>query len=139
MRHFIDEINGRPLTIFTDHKPILGSWKNQDLQAHDSVALNAMNEIGQWTNDIQYKPGKELVVPDLLSRPFGSNGGTSDLHPGQESTGTRHPLGQDPESTGTKHPLGHAPESTGTNHPLGREPMESPDYIPPEATLAALQ
>ena len=37
-----------------------------------------MNEIGQWTNDIQYRPGKELVVPDLLSRPFGTNDGTAE-------------------------------------------------------------
>ena len=70
IRHFIDLINGRSLTVFTDHRPILGSWKNTNLQAHDSVALNAINEIAQWTN-IQYKPGKDLIVPDLLSRPFG--------------------------------------------------------------------
>ena len=30
LRHFIDQINGRRLLIFTDHKPILGSWKNPD-------------------------------------------------------------------------------------------------------------
>ena len=26
IRHFITEINGRSLTVFTDHKPTLGSW-----------------------------------------------------------------------------------------------------------------
>ena len=70
IRHFINEINGRRLTIFTDHKPILGSWNNPDLQMHDSIAMNAINEIAQWTSDIRHKPGKDLVVPDLLSRPF---------------------------------------------------------------------
>ena len=37
---------------------------------HDSIAMNAINEIAQWTSDIRHKPGKDLVVPDLLSRPF---------------------------------------------------------------------
>ena len=72
LRHFIDEVNGRNLTIYTDHLPIIGSWKNLNLQLHDAVALNAINEISQWTNDIRHKPGKDLLVPDLLSRPFGS-------------------------------------------------------------------
>ena len=69
IRHFINEINGRTLTVYTDHLPILGSWKNPDLQIHDNVAMNAINEIAQWTSDIRHKPGKLLVVPDLLSRP----------------------------------------------------------------------
>ena len=34
--------------------------------------MNALNEIGQWVSEIRYKPGKELVVPDLMSRPFTS-------------------------------------------------------------------
>ena len=74
IRNFIDEIQGRRLTIFTDHRPILGSWKNPDLQAHDPVALNAINEIAQHTSDIRYRPGKQLIVADLLSRPFGLEG-----------------------------------------------------------------
>ena len=83
IRHFIDEINGRTLTVYTDHRPILGSWKNPDLQKHDTVAMNALNEIAQWTSDIRYKPGKELLVPDLMSRPFG--------------LGTAHQVQSDPE------------------------------------------
>ena len=89
VRNFINEINGRRLTIYTDHRPIIGSWKNQDLQAHDAVAMNAINEISQWTNDIQYKPGKDLIVPDLLSRPpetpLGSLGNTLPDGPGRRA------------------------------------------------------
>ena len=62
IRHFIDEINGRRLIIYTDHLPICGSWKNLNLQQHDAVALNAINEIAQWTTDIRHKPGKELEL-----------------------------------------------------------------------------
>ena len=71
IRHFIHEINGRHLVVYTDHLPIIGSWRNPDLQAHDAVAMNALNEISQWVTDIRHRPGKDLVVPDLLSRPFG--------------------------------------------------------------------
>ena len=70
LRHFIHEINGRVLTVYTDHLPILGSWKNPDLQAHDNIAMNAINEIAQWTSDIRHRAGKDLLVPDLMSRPF---------------------------------------------------------------------
>ena len=41
--------------------------KNPNLQMHYNVAMNAMNEIAQWTGDIIHKPGKELLVPDLIS------------------------------------------------------------------------
>ena len=70
VRHFINEINGRRLTIFTDHMPIIGTWNNPDLQMHDNIAMNAINEIGQWCSEIKHKAGRDLVVPDLLSRPF---------------------------------------------------------------------
>ena len=53
----------------------LGSWKNPNLQMHDNVAMNAINEIAKWTSHIsRQKPGKELLVQDLLSRPFNSSG-----------------------------------------------------------------
>ena len=67
IRHFITEIKGRRLTVFTDHRPILGSFASPNLQLHDTVALNAINEIAQHTSDIRYRPGKELLVPDMLS------------------------------------------------------------------------
>merc|ERR1712015_330049 len=73
IRHFITEIQGRRLTVYTDHKPILGSFASPNLQLYDSVALNAINEIAQHTSDIRYRPGKELLVPDMLSRPFGGS------------------------------------------------------------------
>ena len=77
VRHFINEINGRNLTVYSDHLPIIGSWRNPNLQAHDAVAMNALNEISQWVTDIKHKPGKDLVVPDLLSRPFGAQPGSA--------------------------------------------------------------
>ena len=34
--------------------------------------MNAINEIAQWTSEIHHKAGKDLVVPDMLSRPPGN-------------------------------------------------------------------
>ena len=84
IRHFINEINGRTLICFTDHKPILGSWNNPNLQIHDNVAMNAINEIAQWTCDIRHKPGKDLLVPDLMSRPFKPSGSAYQVQPDSE-------------------------------------------------------
>ena len=77
IRHFISEIQGRRLTIYTDHKPILGSFASPNLQLHDTVALNAI-EIAQHTSNIRYRPGKELLVPEMLSHPFGGSGPSPD-------------------------------------------------------------
>ena len=71
MRAFNEYFNGRDLIIWTDHRPIINSFKNQDLQAHDPIALNALNEIGMFTSDVRYKEGKKILVADWLSRPKG--------------------------------------------------------------------
>ena len=71
MRVFNEYFNGRDLIIWTDHRPIINSFKNQDLQAHDPIALNALNEIGMFTSDVRYKEGKKILVADWLSRPKG--------------------------------------------------------------------
>ena len=71
MRHFNDLFNGRHLTVFCDHAPIIGTFKSQELQSHDPIALNAIREIGMFTSDIRHKAGKDLIVPDWLSRPAG--------------------------------------------------------------------
>ena len=69
MRHFHDSFNGRHLIIFSDHRPLVGSFSSNDLQAHDPLAQNAINEISQFTSDLRFKAGKEIPVADWLSRP----------------------------------------------------------------------
>ena len=71
MRHFHDLFDGRDLIVFSDHKPLVHAFKHQDPQLHDPIALRAINEIGMYTSDVRYKEGKDLIVPDLLSRPPG--------------------------------------------------------------------
>ena len=71
MRRFNPDFNGRHLIAFSDHKPIIHSFKSNDLQSHDPQALNAINDISQWTSDIRYKVGKNIPVADWLNRPEG--------------------------------------------------------------------
>ena len=69
LRHFNKDINGRRLCVFTDHRPLIGSFASPDLQAHDPQALNAINEVAQWTCDIRHKAGRDIPIADWLSRP----------------------------------------------------------------------
>ena len=69
MRHFNKDFNGRRICIFTDHRPLIGSFASPDLQPHDPQAINAINEISQFTSDIRHKPGREIPIADWLSRP----------------------------------------------------------------------
>ena len=104
MRHFNSEFRGRHLIVFSDHRPILGCFKAENPQPHDAIAVNAINEISQWTSDIRFKAGKEIVVADWLSRP--------------------------PDC-----PIGTAYES----EPNLQTKNEKIEYVPMEATLAALE
>ena len=69
MRYFNKDFNGRHLIVFSDHRPILGSFAKPELQAHDPISLNAINEISQFTSDIRYKEGRKILIADWLSRP----------------------------------------------------------------------
>ena len=100
MRHFNEDFNGRRLIIFSDHRPLIGTFDSNDLQAHDPLAQNAINEISQFTSDIRFKPGKEIPVADWLSRPEGR-------------------------------PIGERDDVITKNQNI--------KYVPPEATLAALE
>merc|ERR1711951_74610 len=69
IRHFMAEIDGRLLTVFTDHAPICGAFRNQDSLRHDPTALNHLLEISNWTTDIRHVSGPQNPVADFLSRP----------------------------------------------------------------------
>ena len=69
IRHFMTEIESRNLTVYTDHKPLLGAFKSPVVQPHDPIAANQIHEVCNWTQDIRYLQGKSNFVADLLSRP----------------------------------------------------------------------
>lgn len=71
IRHFLPDIYGRDLTVFTDHKSILSAITAPALQQNDPVASRQLLEISNFTHDIRFKPGKYNLTADQMSRPIG--------------------------------------------------------------------
>ena len=69
LRHFLEEVNGRQVTIFTDHLPLVGVFKKPKSMQHDHVATGHIIEVSQVTTDVRYLQGKSNAVADALSRP----------------------------------------------------------------------
>ena len=65
------DIYGRELTVFSDHKAILGAMTAPNLSVNDPIAARQLQEISQHTYDIRYKPGKDNLTADAMSRPPG--------------------------------------------------------------------
>jgi hypothetical protein len=59
-------VYGRKIRIRTDHKPLLGLVKKP--LSHLSTRQRLMARLMRYDFDLEYCPGKELVVPDFLSR-----------------------------------------------------------------------
>ena len=68
VRHFLEDINGRHFTIFSDHRPLIESFKSNNLQENDPVAFRALQEIGMFTRDVRHIEGEKNVFADFLSR-----------------------------------------------------------------------
>lgn len=67
IKHFEDQIEGRQLTIYTDHKPIIFAFK-QKLEKAEPLQREQLIYISQYSTDIRHIKGKENVVADFLSR-----------------------------------------------------------------------
>ena len=65
------DIYGRELTVFTDHRAILGAMAAPHLAVNDPIAARQLQEISQHTYDIRFKPGKVNLTADAMSRPPG--------------------------------------------------------------------
>ena len=55
--------------VFSDHKPIIGAFRNPQAMPYDPVAYNQLVEVSYWTNDVRYLQAKYNTVADALSRP----------------------------------------------------------------------
>ena len=65
----MDEIRGRHLIVWSDHKPIIGAFRNPQAMPYDPIAYNQLVEISMWTSDVRYLQAKSNAVADMLSRP----------------------------------------------------------------------
>ena len=70
LRHFLPEVYGKHLTIYSDHLPL----KNVFEAGADKIPLNdpqvyrQVNEIGRFTRDIKHVSGVDNTFADYLSR-----------------------------------------------------------------------
>merc|ERR1712079_933418 len=67
-RHFLPEFYGRHISIWTDHLPLTKSFKSDNLQSNDPVAQRQLVEIGMFTKEVNYLPGRDNQMSDWLSR-----------------------------------------------------------------------
>lgn len=67
VRHFKDEIEGRDLVIYCDHKPLHFAMTKTEKTTNQRQARQ-FDFISQFTNKIKYIPGKQNDVADSLSR-----------------------------------------------------------------------
>ena len=63
-----DLIHGRPTTVFTDHRPIVGAFHSHIPRFSDRQQRQ-LSAITEYVSDILYIAGKDNVVADALSRP----------------------------------------------------------------------
>ncbi|GBM41814.1 Transposon Ty3-G Gag-Pol polyprotein [Araneus ventricosus] len=67
IRHFRHMLEGCQFIIFTDHKPLVYAFRQKPEKASPRQ-LRHLDYIGQFSTNIQYIKGEEIVVADTLSR-----------------------------------------------------------------------
>ena len=68
LRHFRYFLKGLPLTLFTDHKPLVSVVTSPMKQA-TARQLRQLSYVAQLTANVRYISGENNVVVDCLSRP----------------------------------------------------------------------
>lgn len=69
IKHFRHLIEGRPITIYTDHKPIVYSLQKNAVSKNDTPRrIRQLDFIMQFCTEIRHISGMENIVADCLSR-----------------------------------------------------------------------
>ena len=68
MLHFKPRIEGRHVTIFTDHKPLIGVYKEQT-SLKSEIQKRYLSINSEYVADVILIKGDENIVADCLSRP----------------------------------------------------------------------
>lgn len=66
VRAFSVYFSGEPVIVYTDHNPLQYLFR---MANHNKKLLRWLLEVQQYNLEIKYKPGKQNILPDLLSRP----------------------------------------------------------------------
>lgn len=69
IKHFRKTFEGRPLIIFTDHKPLTFMFSKSNCSTSETPRrMRMIMFISEFTTDIRHISGKENIVADALSR-----------------------------------------------------------------------
>lgn len=68
IRHFRNLLEGRKLTIFTDHKPLTYAFTKVNSDKESPRRIRQLSYISEFSTDIRYIHGNQNVVADTLSR-----------------------------------------------------------------------
>lgn len=69
IKHFRYMIEGRPITLYTDHKPLVYAFKKNAIGPNDTPRrLRHLDFILQFCNSIEHISGSDNIVADSLSR-----------------------------------------------------------------------
>ena len=68
VHHFTYFLEGRPFTLYTDHKPLVGAISRKKTPLSNRQARH-LSFISEFTTDVRYIEGKNNVIADCLSRP----------------------------------------------------------------------
>lgn len=66
LKHFKHFVEGRPFTIYTDHKPLTSAISSKTERSPRQT--NQLEYISQFSTDIRHISGKQNIVADTLSR-----------------------------------------------------------------------
>ncbi|KAG8196266.1 hypothetical protein JTE90_023821 [Oedothorax gibbosus] len=67
IKYFRHMVEGRPFTLFTDHKPLIYAFQQKEDKCSPRQ-MRQLDYIGQFTTDIRHLKGTDNVVADALSR-----------------------------------------------------------------------
>ena len=68
LRHFLPEVYGKHVTIFTDHLPLQMAFQTNNIPLNDPQSYRQITEIGRFTRDIKHVSGADNIFADYLSR-----------------------------------------------------------------------
>ena len=68
LRHFLPEVYGRHVTIYTDHLPLQMAFESNSIPLNDPQVYRQITEIGRFTRDVRHVAGVDNVFADYLSR-----------------------------------------------------------------------
>lgn len=68
IKHFRNMIEGRPLIVYTDHKPLMYAFTKVNSEKESPRRTRHLSFISEFTTDIRHITGSQNIVADALSR-----------------------------------------------------------------------